>query len=96
MKGANQGTVWYASGALVGRDELLGSILECLGANRLVTLTGVGGVGKTRLAIEVAATIGPRFRDGAWMVELAAVRDAAAVYDAIASTLDIAPRPRRR
>ena len=41
----------------------------------MVTLTGVGGVGKTRLALQVAGEVSPRFRDGAWLCELAAVRD---------------------
>ena len=81
-----------AFGTFVGREELLASVVENVGAHRLVTLTGVGGVGKTRLAVEVAATIGPRFRDGAWMVDLAAVGDAAAVPDAIASALGINPQ----
>ena len=81
-----------AFGILVGREELLASVVDCVGAHRLITLTGVGGVGKTRLAVEVAARIGPRFRDGAWFVDLAALGDAAAVPDAIASTLGIAPQ----
>ena len=41
-----------AFGILVGREELLASVVESVGAHRLVTLTGVGGVGKTRLAVE--------------------------------------------
>jgi predicted ATPase/DNA-binding CsgD family transcriptional regulator len=79
-------------GNLVGRDELHASVVEHVGAHRLVTLTGVGGVGKTRLAVEVAATIAPRFRDGVWFIDLAAVGDAATVHDAIASALGVAPQ----
>ena len=86
------GTVQSTSFPLVGREELLPSVVEAVGVHRLVTLTGVGGVGKTRLAVEVAATIGSRFRDGAWLVDLAAVGDAASVPDAIASTLGITPQ----
>ena len=41
----------------------------------MVTVTGVGGVGKTRLALQVAADVLPNYRDGAWLVELAPVRD---------------------
>ena len=52
---------------------------------RVVTLTGVGGVGKTRLALEVAAEVVPQFRDGAWLAELAGVRDPEAVPDALVS-----------
>ena len=54
-------------------------------AHRLVTLTGVGGVGKTRLALEVAARLADEFPDGVWFFELAAVTDPAAVPDAVAA-----------
>ncbi len=46
-----------------------------------MTLTGVGGVGKTRLALQLAAEVLPRFRDGAWLIELAPVRDSERVGD---------------
>ena len=52
--------------------------------SRVVTVTGVGGVGKTRLALQVAADVLPRYRDGAWLVELAPVRDLAGVVEAVA------------
>ncbi len=55
----------------------------------MVTLTGVGGVGKTRLAVEVAARLAVNFLDGVWMIELAAVGDPAAVPDAVAAVLGI-------
>ena len=58
-------------------------------AHRLVTLTGVGGVGKTRLALQVAAELAGEFPDGVWLVELAAVGDPAAVPDAVAAVLGI-------
>ena len=61
-------------------------------AHRLVTLTGVGGVGKTRLAIEVGAVLAGEHPDGVWMVELAPLTDPAAVPDAIATTLGITPQ----
>jgi predicted ATPase len=59
----------------------------------LVTLTGVGGVGKTRLALEVAAHLADEFPDGAWLFELAAVTDPAAVPDAVAAVLGITQQP---
>jgi predicted ATPase len=59
----------------------------------LVTLTGVGGVGKTRLALEVAARLGDGFPDGVWFFELAAVTDPAAVPDAVAAVLGITQQP---
>jgi predicted ATPase len=66
---------------------------SALKANRLVTLTGVGGVGKTRLALEVAARSAPDFPDGVWVVELAAVTDPAAVPDAVAGVFGITQQP---
>jgi predicted ATPase len=56
-------------------------------------LTGVGGVGKTRLALEVAAHLADEFPDGVWFFELAAVTDPAAVPDAVAAVLGITQQP---
>ncbi len=67
---------------LIGRESELADIVAALKAHRVVTLTGVGGVGKTRLAIEVAAQSSPDFPDGVWVIELAAVTDPAVVPDA--------------
>ena len=58
-----------------------------------MTLTGVGGVGKTRLATEVAARLADEFPDGVWVFELAAVTDPAAVPDAVAAVLGITQQP---
>ncbi len=63
----------------VGRDDDLARLVEVTRTRRLVTLIGPGGAGKTRLAVETAATLQPDYRDGAWLVELAAVRDPEAV-----------------
>ena len=62
-------------------------------AHRLVTLTGVGGVGKTRLAVEVASRLADEFPDGVWFFELAAVADPAAIPDAVAAVLGITQQP---
>jgi predicted ATPase len=59
----------------------------------LVTLTGVGGVGKTRLAVEVATRLADEFPDGVWLFELAAVSDPAAVPAAVAAVLGITQQP---
>jgi predicted ATPase len=78
---------------LIGRESVVGEIEAAIKANRLVTLTGVGGVGKTRLALEVAARLGDEFPDGVWFFELAAVTDPAAVPDAVAAVLGITQQP---
>ena len=59
--------------SLVGRDAEVDDVAELVRSQRLVTLTGVGGVGKTRLAIEVGAELAGEFDDGVWIVELAGV-----------------------
>ena len=66
-------------GSLVGRDAEVDDVAELVRSERLVTLTGVGGVGKTRLAIEVGAELAGEFDDGVWIVELAGVGDPGAV-----------------
>ena len=58
-----------------------------------MTLTGVGGVGKTRLAIQVAAETSAGYPDGAWLIELAAVRDPAAIAHAVAAVVNSQPSP---
>src|SRR5690349_9926202 len=78
---------------LIGRETEVAEIETAVKARRLVTLTGVGGVGKTRLALEVAARLADEFPDGAWVFELAAVTDPAAVPDAVAAVLGITQQP---
>ena len=78
---------------LIGREAELEDVMTSLKEHRLVTLTGVGGVGKTRLALEVAARMSHEFTDGVWVFELATITDPAAVPDAIASALTVAQLP---
>ncbi|MGE2720003.1 ATP-binding protein [Mycolicibacterium celeriflavum] len=78
---------------LVGRDDEVAQIAEALRINRFVTLTGVGGVGKTRLALEVAGRLANDFSDGVWVFELASVADADVVADSVAAILGIAQQP---
>lgn len=68
----------------VGRRDELGQVRAALGGARLVTLTGPGGIGKTRLADQAAAGLRRRFRDGAWTVELAGLRDPALLAPEVA------------
>ena len=87
------GNLRPAASSFIGREAELAEVEEALKAHRLVTLTGVGGVGKTRLATEVAARLADEFPDGAWFFELAAVTDPAAVPDAVAAVLGITQQP---
>ncbi|MGO8966986.1 MAG: ATP-binding protein [Mycobacterium sp.] len=75
--------------SLIGRESEAAELQAAVKAHRLVTLTGVGGVGKTRLAVEVAAHLADEFPDGVWIFELAAVADPAAVPDAVAAVLGV-------
>ncbi len=77
---------------LVGRDGDTATALAALEDARVVTLTGVGGVGKTRLALRVAADAQPDYSGGAWLCELVNVGDAAAVPDVVATTLGVQQR----
>jgi hypothetical protein len=90
---ATPGNLRPQTTSLVGRESELGEVQEAVKAHRLVTLTGVGGVGKTRLAVEVASRLADEFPDGAWFFELAAVTDPAAVPDAVATVLGITQQP---
>ncbi len=79
--------------SFIGRESEVAELQAVVKAHRLVTLTGVGGVGKTRLATEVAARLADEFPDGVWLFELAAVTDPAAVPDAVAAVLGITQQP---
>lgn len=78
--------------SFIGRDREIARVVAALEQTRVVTLTGVGGVGKTRLALQVAAKVLPRFREGAWLVELAPVRDPGGVLGALAAVFGISSR----
>ena len=76
----------------VGRDDDAAEVIEALGQHRVVTLIGVGGVGKTRLAIQIAAELLPRYRDGVWLCELGPSSDAAQVPDVVATAVGVQQR----
>jgi predicted ATPase/class 3 adenylate cyclase len=90
---ATPGNLRPAVTSFIGREAEVAEVRAALSAHRLVTLTGVGGVGKTRLATEVAARLVDGFPDGIWFFELAAVTDPASVPDAVAAVLGITQQP---
>jgi predicted ATPase/class 3 adenylate cyclase len=81
--------------SFVGREDELKDIRSLVESARLVTLTGAGGSGKTRLGLQVAADVLDGTGDGVWLVELAAVTDPDAVPAAIAAVLGVVSRPGR-
>src|ERR1700730_16866345 len=74
---------------LIGRDVELTEILDLSASHRLVTLSGAGGIGKTRLGFEVARHLLPRFADGVWAIELATLSDPELVPVTVATALGL-------
>jgi non-specific serine/threonine protein kinase len=79
--------------SFVGRADAVRDVTSLLGSERLVTLLGPGGVGKTRLAAEVARQVAPRYADGVWLAELAATSDPVRVAAAVALAMGVPDRP---
>ena len=79
--------------SFVGRRRDVEKVSELLSSSRLVTMIGVGGVGKTRLAVQIAAEVVPGFIDGAWLCELAAAPDAESAFQLVAAALGVRQRP---
>src|SRR3954469_8308813 len=88
-----RGNLVSPTSTFVGRRRDVIVITDLLRECPIITLVGVGGVGKTRLALEVATRSVDGFRDGVWFVALAGVGDEALVDEALATTLQVAPRP---
>ena len=74
---------------LIGRAAAVTEVKELLGAHRLVTLSGAGGIGKTRLGLQVARELWPAFADGAWVAELAPLSDPGLVPVTVAVALGL-------
>lgn len=75
--------------SFIGRDQELAEVQKLVRGSRLVTVTGVGGAGKTRLALQVAASMANEFPGGTWIVELAAITDPGLVIPAAAAALGV-------
>jgi predicted ATPase len=82
--------------AFIGREHDVAEVKELLERHPLVTLVGSGGVGKTRLAVQVGTELLDRFSDGAWLVDLAPIADPELVSSVIAQTLGISQQEGRR
>jgi predicted ATPase/DNA-binding winged helix-turn-helix (wHTH) protein len=75
--------------ALIGRDDVLDEILSLASAHRLVTLTGAGGIGKTRLALAAARRVLPQFADGVWLAEFSPIADPGLVPVTVATAIGL-------
>ncbi|GAA4583779.1 hypothetical protein GCM10023194_21970 [Planotetraspora phitsanulokensis] len=81
--------------SFVGRTRLLASLRQRLQESRLVTVTGIGGVGKSRTALRIAHQIRGKYKDGVWYADLARLQDPGMVHHAITSALGIADQSSR-
>src|SRR5215831_12093728 len=81
--------------SFIGRDAELAAVRDLVAASRLVTLTGAGGAGKTRLALQVAAGLTAGAGDGVWFADLAPLRDPDLVARTVADVLGVRQQPGR-
>jgi predicted ATPase/class 3 adenylate cyclase/DNA-binding SARP family transcriptional activator len=79
--------------SFIGREQEMAEVRQRLTATRLLTLTGAGGAGKTRLSLQVAADLLEEYPDGVWLVELAPLSDPAFVPQAVATVLSVREEP---
>jgi predicted ATPase/DNA-binding winged helix-turn-helix (wHTH) protein len=73
----------------IGRDDELAEVVNLMGAHRLVTLTGAGGIGKTRLAVALARELRPHFADGVWLAQFSPLADPKLVPAAVAAAVGL-------
>ena len=81
--------------SFIGRDKEIAGVRRLLGGTRLLTLTGPGGAGKTRLSLQVAAEVLTEYADGAWLVELAPLADPSYLAPALAAVFNLREMPGR-
>src|SRR6266545_4811003 len=79
--------------SFIGRERELAEVERLVSTSRLVTLTGAGGCGKTRLAIQVGNNVGSAFADGVWLVDFVPLREPELVPQHVAQTFDLRPSP---
>jgi len=85
----------YHTTSFIGREDDVAKVQQRLGESRLLTITGAGGCGKTRLALEVGRQIVDQFRDGVWLVDLAPLSEPSLVWHVMARVLGIQEEPAR-
>jgi predicted ATPase/class 3 adenylate cyclase len=93
--GERTGNLPLQATAFIGRAQERSDVAGLVASSRLVTLTGAGGAGKTRLSLEVATKLRDGYGDGAWLVELAAVDDEDMVAPVISQAMGVAAQPGR-
>ena len=93
VPGAFAGNLPVQLSSFIGRERELAGLAAAMARSALVTVTGPGGVGKTRLALHAAADQVPSFGDGAWLCELHPASDAETMAQAVAVALRARPRP---
>jgi predicted ATPase/class 3 adenylate cyclase len=79
--------------AFIGRETVLSEVTSLLTKTKLLTLTGAGGFGKTRLSLQVAADVLEQYPDGVWLVELAPVTEPSRVLQTVAAVLGVKEKP---
>ncbi len=82
--------------SFIGREREMSEVKRLLGSTRLLTLTGMGGTGKTRLSLQAAAEVLDSYPDGVWMVEFATIDDAALVAETVAGVMGLRQEPERQ
>ena len=83
----------YDTTSFVGRDQELSECKKLLGERRVLTLTGVGGIGKTRLALKLARSLLKTYPEGVWFVDFAPLSDSALVVQTVATALGVREKP---
>src|SRR6266487_7179837 len=81
--------------SFIGRERELAEVERLMSTSRLVTLTGAGGCGKTRLALRVTTDLSSHFEDGVWWIELAVLHDSTLIPQAVLQTLGLPESPNR-
>jgi non-specific serine/threonine protein kinase len=83
----------YQLSSFIGREHELSELRRLLGGTRLLTLTGTGGIGKTRLALQVAADLVPEYEHGVWLIDLVALAEPTLIVHRVAAVLGVREKP---